>query len=148
MQIVKYFKHTFRGYHSIEIKSKDLGVRKQKGQGSLNEPNPPSSTCCIEKEVYVTWSKLVSSEEFLGGRPRPWTKPRTWHLGHFLTSSHLGHISKTGSGPLVGAHGCEIMAEQPDFKDCKDQLGSFSAFLPPRHEVSRMARDRECSSCN
>lgn len=66
----------------------------------------------------------------------------------FVTSPLLGHISQTGSGPLVGMHDCEIMAEQPDFKDRKDQLGSFITFLPPRHEVSWMARDRECSSCN
>lgn len=55
----------------------------------------------------------------------------------------LGHISKTGSGPLAGAHDCEIMAEQSNFKKSKDQLGSFIAFLPPRHEVSWTVRDRE-----
>lgn len=60
----------------------------------------------------------------------------------------LGHISKTGSGPLAGAHDCEIMAEQSNFKKSKDQLGSFIAFLPPRHEVSWTVRDRERFSCN
>lgn len=68
--------------------------------------------------------------------------------GHSVTSPLLGHISKTGSGPLAGVHDCEIMAEQPDFKDYKDQLGSFIAFLPPRHEVSWTVRDRERSSSN
>lgn len=70
--------------------------------------------------------------------------------GHSVTSPLLGHISKTGSGPLAGARDCEIMAEQSDFekKKSKDRLGSFIAVLPPRHEVSWAACDRERSSCN
>lgn len=65
-----------------------------------------------------------------------------------VTSPVLGHISKTGSGPLAGAQGCEIMAEQSDFKIHKDQLGSFIAFLPPRHEVSWPGCDGESLACN
>lgn len=61
--------------------------------------------------------------------------------GHSITGPLLGHISKTGSGPLAGAHEYEVMAEQSDSKKYKDQHGSFIAFLPPRHEVSWTARD-------
>lgn len=81
------FENTFHGYQDIEIRSKDPGVRKKEtGEGSLNEPNLPNSICYMEMKVHIAWNKLISSEELLDGKTKPWTKSWAWHLGKFLSA--------------------------------------------------------------
>lgn len=150
-----------------------MGLNNNTGAGvaTCQVAHPGGSAVGVREEWITSETGLV----LLGGCQVAWPllQASSWGWGSFLGSwrrmrSHrktdwwwampemaipspaplLGHISKTGSGPLAGARDCEIMAEQSDFKKSKDQLGSFIAFLPPRHEVSWTARDRERSSCN